>query len=679
MTISKQCFGFIASFGLAALAFCGCGDDSSGKDKQTQEPSGNCVDGVCSDVPDCRSACPDNCTNGVCNEVMSDCPEECPDNCTNGGCNEEMNSCPETCKTRCDADGRCECPETCPEACNENGECLPLCGDEIIKEISFPVVATDILKPGSSIRTSSSIPLSIKTNKNDKEGYTLEDAPCADEIEFSLSDSEVAAAEKNGKYIKITSKKVGTTTCEVHLKNYPEVSTSFIIHVLDLDNLKENVETGCKNNVCPHVYKSNMILANKGITQGFDFLNAEETFLTQLGTGEIYEVDKSLKDIDHCKGSTVLCSNDAKVKYSKVRLLLMKHLEGNTSTYDKLMTFRQASHGQNIAVEKYNDNEYVWVSNYGTFKKCNEKTGYLDCSKGYSYSQTLSRVEWTSEDVAYYPNDKALTHYYYSDSDEVTFYSFEPGLDQKNNRFALIADCTKSNKIESDCVYADLVPSNCGNIDSNGRYIRMFALSDVLDPNITQEKERDLSCPRRYIDENNEYIDELQLNKRTHIKYRDLSAIKVLDSFDVKNFPSQGFDIENGILYAIEGWTDEIENKEYAHKSFIQLKIYTYQGDEIGTYNVLTGGKSDYRNKDKGYLYLNNEKMDSLLNFKDGKFEYRHNGFIEPEGIRVKDGKLYILTAVGLNRIGASDTNPVYSGMRDYILVYDLLKPSDAH
>ncbi|MBO4350719.1 MAG: hypothetical protein J6A01_07235, partial [Proteobacteria bacterium] len=616
MAISKQWFCFIASFGLAALSFCGCGDDSSDKNKQTQEPPDHCVDGVCGDVSDCPSACPGNCTNGVCNDAPSDCPEECPgnctngvcndapsdcpeecpgnctngvcndapldcpeecpgnctngvcndapsdcpeecpDNCTNGVCNEEMISCPETCKTSCDADGRCECPENCPNACNENGECLPMCGDEVIKEISFPAAETDILKPGSPVRTSSLMPLNIKTNKNDKEGYTLEDAPCADEIEFSLSDSEVAAAEKNGKYIKITSKKVGTTTCEVHLKNNPEVNASFIIHVLDLDNLKENLETGCKNSVCPHVYKSNMILANKGITQGFDFLNAEETFLTQLGVGETYKVKVDLDQFDYCKteGS---CTNDAKVKYSKVRLLLMKHLAGNAGKFNKLMTFRQACHGQNIAVEKQDDKEYVWVSNYGTFRKCEDKTDYLDCTTGYSYSQTLSRVEWTSEDVAYYPDDKALTHYYYSDSDEVTFYSFEPGLDQKNNRFALIADCTKSNKIESDCVYADLVPSNCGNIDSNGRYIRMFALSDVLDPNITKDKERDLSCPRRYIDENNEYIDELQLKKRTHIKYRDLSAIKVLDSFDVKNFPSQGFDIDNGILYAIEGWTDK--------------------------------------------------------------------------------------------------------------------------
>ena len=206
----------------------------------------------------------------------------------------------------------------------------------------------------------------------------------------------------------------------------------------------------------------------------------------------------------------------------------------------------------------------------------------MDCTAGYSYSQTLSRVEWTSEDVAYQPTDKELTHYYYSDSDKETFYRFEPGLDQKNNRFALIADCTKSNKIESDCANAEQVASNCGKIDKNGKYIRMFALSDVLDPNIAKEKEKDLACPRKYIDENYEYVDELELKKRTHIKYRDLSPLTVLDSFDVKDFPSQGFDIENGILYAIEGWTKQEangKNNEYGHKSFITM--ISRQGDSL--------------------------------------------------------------------------------------------------
>ncbi len=515
-----------------------------------------------------------------------------------------------------------------------------MCGNEVIQKIYFPSVETDILTPSSKLRTVSYMPVFIKTEKNT---YTLDKAPCADDIELTLSNDSVASVKKEGKYAKITSLSVGTSQCIAKHKAASQLSASLLIHVLDPDKLSDNMESGCSKpdrSDCEHIYRNGIQLYTNSVSQGYYFYNDDYIWFTQLGEDKENENYKK---------------TDNGVAYSRTRLLIFKYYPASGKK-SSIMEFKQAGHGQNLVIERKEGNDYLWFANYGTLKYCTNTTP-AKCLQGYSFSQTLSRVKWEENDQKYhsttYPN-QISEHYYYSDPKlDGHFYRFEPGLDEKNDRFAFIANCTKGSdqhNVKSDC------------IDGKTTYVRMFSLSKLNSINKTDTLE--LPRPIDYIDDGNGHNQYVNDDKKS-IQVKNLSKLPLADSFDKNDFPDQGFEIENGILYAITGNIEKISEEKCEYRSKIKIKLYTYKGDDIGTYYLRTS-HSTHDN------YLNNDDMNKVANYTKDNSLIKHCGYFEPEGIRVNDGKVYILTSVLMKTEDDGIIKKI--GSRQFIFKFDLIQ-----
>ncbi len=679
----------------------GCGEDSiiiQNVDNQPDEQyddvcpdecPGNCVNGICPDSEGtCPESCPDDCTNGKCNsDITTSCPNECPDDCTDGKCNEHddkcpdtcpdacdengicesicpdacpetcdnegkcpttcpkscttqcdenglcqcpaacktscdenglclcpsscktncdengLCQCPETCKTSCDENGLCQCPATCAKTCDINGVCPAMCGDEVITSFRFGSTELDILVPGFSARTSTYSTLAIKTDKNT---YDLSNAPCKDKIKLKSSDTNVITVSNNNIGCKVTSVGVGTATCTATLEG-TELSASYKIHVLNPNRFKDNLAEKVDGKF-PHIYSGILQLAvGTRVSQGFDFYNDDFMYFSQL------KYDQMLTN------GTTLSRNGA--------IIFQNKPQDNNS---KSMTLLGSGHAQNISIEQSDGKDYIWVGNYGTLISGSETDGYW-------HSQTLCRIEYQPGKV--FNPSEIEDQYAYSDSSSY-YYNFEPALDQKNNIIGL-----KS------------IYKNDGLV-----HIKLFNLAKVkaLTPKTVKLKKPIITVEKSG--------DNYKLtNEKTYsIQAKDLATLTPTNEFSIpyNDFPAQGWDIENGILYTVDGVLKENDSGKYLYQSQIGLKLFTYYGKELATYYLQTSSE----NKN----YLINKDMDPIIaHTKDG-VDYYNVGYFEPEGIRVKDGKAYIsvTTHLGSTQNGVTSDKP----RRQMIFVYDLMK-----
>ena len=86
----------------------------------------------------------------------------------------------------------------------------------------------------------------------------------------------------------------------------------------------------------------------------------------------------------------------------------------------------------------------------------------------------------------------------------------------------------------------------------------------------------------------------------------------------------------------------------------------------LGTYYLQNSKANDH--------YLINSEMDPIVNEYEekGNLKYWNVGYFEPEGIRVRDGKVYI--NVSAKRDYYDDNHKVTRTGVQYIFVYDLAK-----
>ena len=484
----------------------------------------------------------------------------------------------------------------------------------------------------------------------------MENAPCKSDIVLTVADKSIATVAPNSttpKNATFTAVKAGTTTCTVSLKGQPSIQGSIKLHVLNLDRLHNVLTYKNDSNVYTHLYKTPLkLIAKNRVSQGFDFYNNKFIYFTQLPEIELTK------------------TKDGKTSYTHTQLDIFTN---DFSKNSKSMKFPASGHGQNLNVEHIGDTDYLWFASYGTLV-CEDETN-TKCTDGYKRSQTIARVPWdeSKSNQLFYPSD-IKDHYYYSDTTNSSYYySFEPAIDVKNNIFAFRAAYNKDGRT----------------------YVKTFHLSDV--EKLATSKVT-LKRPIQWINKNNE----LKTGYKPTVTVKDISSLNAIHEFDKKKIAVQGMELENGILYTIgdaraQLTTPEGKNKQYDYRSEVSIYIYTYAGKSIAgetafKYNKQGNGseyiyhlttvtkplenlkkttvecKNDDSGKCTGY-YMDNAKLDGLLNFTENGIEYKHNGYLEAEGIRVADGKLYISATVKYKYTegGKTLTRP-----RQVILVYNL-------
>ena len=558
--------------------------------------------------PKCPAECPDSCDANLKCPIV--CPSACPNDCDDKG----ICPCPSTCTTSCNTNGVCQCPSKCAKTCNANGECPVMCGSETVSSIYFHFKEQDVLIPSFSARTSVNVPVYVKTNKAT---YTIDEAPCAKDIVLSSSDKSIMTISKDGKNAVIKSVAAGTVTASAKIKNQ-DLTATMKVHVLNPGKLKGNLANfNTSTNKYSHLYKIPYKLKRTGrVSQGFDYYSGTYFYFTQLS------VDGQF-------------TNNNKYPYDRKGIIIIPVNQNDGSFADKVMTLYKAGHGQNLSIERTDNKSYIWLGNYGSFKKDSKNDGAV-YKEGYSYSQTLCRVEW-QPGKALYP-DEITEHYFLPAlSSTKRFFGLEAALDQKNNRIAVRAK----------------------NDDGN-TYIKIYNFKNFK--KIEQNTTVTLPYP---IAETQGTTDKFVKDQHPKIKVKDLSKLDPINAFSKGDFPVQGVEIENGLLYAITGLPEELAKPEGKHtyKSKITLKIYTYSGKEIATYYLQTSTANNG--------YLKSSELDDMVNFKEDGVSYYSNGYYEPEGIRVSNGKVYISMTVKFDYTN-KDTGKSATAARQFIFSYNL-------
>ncbi len=529
-----------------------------------------------------------------------------------------------------------------------------MCGDEIVQKIYFSYTELDILAPGSTARSIADMTVYIQT---DKKTYNMETAPCKSDIVLSIDDESIATVAQNTttpKNARFTAVKTGKTRSTASLKGHPEMKGTITIRVLNLDRLHESISYKNESNKYIHLYKKPLkLIAKNQVSQGFDFYTTDFMYFTQL------------PELDVTK------TKDGKIEYSHTQLdIFQNDYKKNSAS----MKFPASGHGQNLIAEHIGEKDYLWFASYGTLECTDNNT---KCTDGYKRSQTIARVDWdiSNPNQLIYPSD-IKDHYYLSDkTGESFFHSFEPAIDVKNNTFSFRATYDKDHRT----------------------YVKTYHLSDVKKLGTSTVK---LQRPIQWINKNNEFI----TGYTPTITVKDFSTLKPIHEFDKKRIAIQGMELENSLIYTVGDArallkTLEGNDKQYEYRSEISIYIYTYGGKSVGGampfhYDKLENGneyiyhlttvdnpvknlkkatvdcKNETSGKCSGY-YMDNTKLDGLLNFTENGIQYKHNGYVEAEGIRVMDGKLYISATVKYNYIESGKKQMV---RRQAILVYDLLR-----
>ncbi len=569
----------------------------------------------CDDEGKCEIVCPNECPTDCIDATT--CPVKCSASCTNS-CNPDGSCpCPETCQTTCDDDGVCQCPKECATTCNANGECPAMCGSEIVKKMYFSFPENDLLIPGYGARQAVTIPIKIQTNKAT---YTNTDAPC--EIELKSSNEKIMKVAMKDNVPTFSPVAAGRATGTATIKGQ-NMSATVKINVLNPQNLTENVaKKNSKGNLI-HVYKGPFKLNRSGrVCQGFDvntqtaFKDTDYVYFSQLSEYPLSEEGKPFR----------------------TRIVVFPDRLSDLKVAKKAMSLFHSGHGQGLSIEHTDTQDYVWVGSAGSLESATDQS---KINKGFSSSQTLVRVPFEA-DKSYYPED--LEHYYLPPEDGSSYYmGLEPALDIKNNRFLLRAKKKGDSKT----------------------YIKIYNFKTFRDLP-TASKKVTLANPVTTIKDG-----KVVANQKLTLKVKDLSekSIKPIHQFAVTNFPSQGVTIDNGIIYAVTNNSSPELSKpdgKYTHHFSITVKLYSQAGKELASHTIQNSKLND------GYLI--NKEMDPIINQYDenGNLVYWNVGYFEPEGIRVRDGKLYL--NISAKRGYKDDNGKDAITAAQYIFVYDLAK-----
>ena len=240
-------------------------------------------------------------------------------------------------------------------------------------------------------------------------------------------------------------------------------------------------------------------------------------------------------------------------------------------------------HGSNFSVEEEGDKRFVWVSSNAS----KAKNGH------YWDSQTFSRVE--------FEDGKTLYH----DGGE-TFY-----MGGKVNLCPAV-------DIESGMVAVAYSGKN------RGFYLRAY---DIKEARALPDEEIELK-PIRFGGEK-EGPKEQTVTRR--IKAKNLERLKPLAELEIKRsskpdedffYPYQGFEISRGLLYFYEGLGNTNNPKDGGSNAY--LTVYNLKGEKVSERTRISAV----------------DDMEALK-----KFLLTDTGYMEAEGVKIKNGKLYLAMA----------------------------------
>lgn len=251
----------------------------------------------------------------------------------------------------------------------------------------------------------------------------------------------------------------------------------------------------------------------------------------------------------------------------------------NQPVFDN-MQFKYIGHGTNMAIEESDNDRYIWINSIGTKKS----------DGSYGSNLTFSRVKYVPGSI--------IEHY-----GGETYYlpgktNIHPAIDQKNDLLAVTT-------------------SGAG----QPRSFYIYRLSEAR-----KLPETTITMPS--VKFGGEEKDVPEQTIRHTLKIKDLSKLTPLASFDIK--PKTTANELN--YYAFQGFDIAGEN------------IYFYEGEGNG--NKIENGPSnafvtilDY----KGNITSNRTKVEAISNIENLKHhDITDTGYMEAEGIKVKNGILYL-------------------------------------
>lgn len=250
------------------------------------------------------------------------------------------------------------------------------------------------------------------------------------------------------------------------------------------------------------------------------------------------------------------------------------------------MTLKYFGHGGGIAMEEDNGQQYVWINSNAT--KYASESGYE-----YNYSKTVSRIKYESGKI--YGNGYAGDTYFL---DKANLFNFNPAIDSKNK--LLCINATQS---------------------GGARYFYTYNLDDV--------KKQPLETFNFSVtiggEENglNEQLLNQSIQARNLLKVNPVGAFSIPKGSnlvtDVNSYSFQGFDIDGDYIYFLEGAGNKNDLNNGASNAYVT--VFNLQGKLI-------------RPRTKVMAIANT----TILNTAG----ITSTGYMEAEGLKVKEGTLYL-------------------------------------
>ncbi|MEG0807822.1 MAG: Ig-like domain-containing protein [Alistipes sp.] len=265
---------------------------------------------------------------------------------------------------------------------------------------------------------------------------------------------------------------------------------------------------------------------------------------------------------------------------------------GFTSSCEGAMTLQYFGHGTNYAMEENSDGIYLWVGCYASMTTNPADARY----RQYWNNQTIARVKYEPEKIII--PKQCATQFYMGSYKEI-----HPAIDEKNDVLAI--NFPTSHPTEP-------------------RRFRMYRLSDAMALPLSTVTLQELTY-------GGGTSTDPQVTEAPKILVRDLRKLKPLGEFgipntalapspdDLSHYAWQGFEVDSGLIYYAEG--EGNNNASVGSPSVAYLTIFDFEGHLV-------------ERRTKVSIASDLATLTSL--------GITASGYMEAEGVRVRNGQLYL-------------------------------------